>query len=97
MKIEFNIRAPEISLKIKESLETLLDEVENYLLIVQLNYRDNNTNFQLNELDIINFDEYWIELTYKTGSKMFLNYENILEYSIVNNKKNQKRESVDYA
>lgn len=96
MEIKFNIRAPEISLKIKESLETLLDEVENFIMIVQLDYRDNNTNFYLNKIQCINFDEYWMEITYKNNSKMFLNYVNILEYSIVNGEE-LKKEGVNYA
>ena len=96
MEIEFNIRAPEISLKIKESLETLLDEVENCIMVVQLDYRDNNTNFYLNKIQCINFDEYWMEITYKNNSKMFLNYVNILEYSIVNGEE-LKKEGVNYA
>ena len=88
IEIEFNIRAPEISLKIKEALETLLDEVENFILIVQLDYRETHTNITLNKVKTINFDEYWMEITYKNDSKMFLNYINILEYSIVNNEIN---------
>ena len=83
IKIEFDVRAPEITLSLKESLE-LLDNPDDFIFNLQLNYRENNTVIYLNKTKCLNFEEYWITVTLKNNSKMYFNYDNILEYSIVN-------------
>lgn len=97
INIKFNNRAPEITLTLKEELE-LLDQPNDFLLSLQLNYREENTLIYLNKINSINFEEYWLTVTLKNNSKMFFNYNNVLEYSIVNIKElKQKYGGVDYA
>lgn len=97
INIKFNNRAPEITLTLKEELE-LLDQPNDFLLSLQLNYREENTLIYLNKINSINFEEYWLTVTLKNNSKMFFNYNNVLEYSIVNIKElKQKYGGVDCA
>ena len=97
IKIKFHDNAPDITLSLKESLE-LLDDPNKFMLTLQLDYRENNTNIHLDKVDCLNFDEYWLSITLKNHSKTYYNYINILEYSIVNASEiNNKGESINYA
>lgn len=96
IKIKFHVKAPDITLNLKESLE-LLDNPNDFLLSLQLDYRENNTPIYLNKVDCINFEEYWLTVTLKNHSKMYFNYINILEYSIINATRLNSKGVVDYA
>ena len=96
IKIKFHVRAPDITLSLKESLE-LLDNPNDFILCLQLDYRENNTNIYLDKVECVNFEEYWLSITLENGSKMYFNYINILEYSIVNAKETKNKGMVDYA
>ena len=93
IKIKFNTRAPEITLTLKKELE-LLDKPNDFLLCLQLNYREENTLIYLNKINCINFEEYWLTVTLKNNSTMFFNYNHVLEYSIVNATELKQKEVV---
>ena len=67
------------------------------MLSLQLDYRENSTCIYLDKVECVNFEEYWLSITLKNNSKMYFNYINILEYSIVNAKETKKQGVVDYA
>lgn len=96
IKIKFHVKAPDITLSLKESLE-LLDNPDDFMLSLQLDYRENSTCIYLDKVECVNFEEYWLTITLKNNSKMYFNYINILEYSIVNAKETKKQGVVDYA
>ena len=93
INIKFHIKAPDITLSVKEALE-LLDNPDDFMLSLQLDYRDSNTLIHLNKVKCINFEEYWLSVTLKNKSKIYFNYINILEYSIVNATELNNKETV---
>lgn len=83
MEIKISETCPEIALKLREKLECI-DDADNYCFRIQLNYYDNNTLIHLKDVKNISFDDYWIDINLKNNSTMLLNYEYVLEYSILN-------------
>ena len=75
--------APKIGQELKEIIDNLENQDE-YVLSFQLDYRDRNSIFNLSELDKISFNENLVEITYKNNTHVFFNYDNILEYCIIN-------------
>ena len=83
VNIEIKLNAPEIGYKIEECINKL-DSPENHVLSLQLDYRDNNTIFYLKKIDLIKFEEEWLEIKQENNSHAFFDYNNILEYCIIN-------------
>lgn len=75
--------APSIANKIKESIEKL-ENYDNYVLSLQLNYRDNNTIFYLKKVTHIHFEKEWLEIKQENNSHAFFDYKHILEYCVIN-------------
>ena len=75
--------APRIAYKIKDNIETLND-VKNYVLSLQLDYRDNNTIFYLKKVTRLNFEKEWLEIVQSNNSHAFFDYKYILEYCVIN-------------
>lgn len=72
---------------IGEELKNIITNLENpkdYVLSLQLDYRDANSIFNLDQLDKINFTDDLMEIIYKNNTHVFFKIENILEYSIIN-------------
>ena len=75
--------APRIAYKIKDNIETLND-VKNYVLSLQLDYRDNNTIFYLKKVTRLNFEKELLEIVQSNNSHAFFDYKYILEYCVIN-------------
>lgn len=72
---------------IAKELKTIIDELPNqsdYVLSLQLDYRDCNTIFYLNKITEINFKEDMLQITQDNRSHAFFDYKNILEYCVIN-------------
>ena len=70
-----------------DEIKNVIDELSNkdsYVLSLQLDYRDANSIFNLDQLDKINFTDDLMEIIYKNNTHVFFKIENILEYSIIN-------------
>ena len=83
IEIEMSPNAPRIAYKIKDNIETLND-VKNYVLSLQLDYRDNNTIFYLKKVTRLNFEKEWLEIVQSNNSHAFFDYNYILEYCVIN-------------
>ena len=75
--------APKIAHKIKDNIEAL-NNVENYVLSLQLDYRDNNTLFYFKKVTKLNFAKEWLEIVQSNNSHAFFDYKYILEYCVIN-------------
>lgn len=85
VKIDIRTGAPDIAHKIYAKLVGLdFIELESTSLVIQLTYRENHSIFYLNRLSKLIFDEFFIEIEQENGSVSYLNYEEILEYNIIN-------------
>lgn len=76
-------RAPLISQDIKDIILSL-EDINNFVLSLQLDYHDCNTIFYLDKVDTIMFRDDLLHISQNDKSNIFLSYENILEYSIIN-------------
>lgn len=76
-------RAPLISQDIKDIILSL-ENINNFVLSLQLDYHDCNTIFYLDKVDTIRFRDDLLHISQNDKSNIFLSYENILEYSIIN-------------
>ena len=83
IKIEMSPNAPKIAHKIKDNIEAL-NNVENYVLSLQLDYRDNNTLFYFKKVTKLNFAKEWLEIVQYNNSHAFFDYKHILEYCVIN-------------
>lgn len=83
IKIEMSPNAPKIAHKIKDNIEAL-NNVENYVLSLQLDYRDNNTLFYFKKVTKLNFAKEWLEIVQSNNSHAFFDYKHILEYCVIN-------------
>lgn len=83
IKIEMSPNAPKIAQKIKDNIEAL-NNVENYVLSLQLDYRDNNTLFYFKKVTKLNFAKEWLEIVQSNNSHAFFDYKHILEYCVIN-------------
>lgn len=83
MLVDFDKEAPKIAIDIKNIIDNLQDYT-NYVLFLQLDYRENSTLFFLNKVESIYFNEYMLEVKLINGSVLFFEHEYILEYSVIN-------------
>lgn len=83
LNVIVNDRAPLIGGDI-QSIILELDDVSNFVLSLQLDYHDCNTIFYLDKVDRITFRDDLLHISQTDKSNIFLSYENILEYSIIN-------------
>lgn len=82
IKVDF-LNSSDIGEKLKEII-TKLENPKDYVLSLQLDYRDANSIFNLDQLDKIYFIDDLMEIIYKNNTHVFFKIENILEYSIIN-------------
>lgn len=82
MIITEHTHSPSISSKIKETINNI-ENPDEFILVLQLAYRDNNTMFHLEHTESINFDKDCLEIHAKNGSTCFYDYNEILEYNII--------------
>lgn len=75
--------APTIAKQLKHIIENL-DNPDDYVLSLQLDYRENNTLFYLKKVSVIEFQETMLKITQRNNSVAFFDYNNILEYCIIN-------------
>lgn len=75
--------APPISGQLKEIIEKL-ENPDDYVLSLQLDYRDDNTLFYLSKVSVIEFQDTLLKITQRNNSVAFFDYENILEYCVIN-------------
>ena len=68
--------SPSIGERIKEKIKNI-ENPDDYVLSVQLDYRDNHTLFYLHKIKSINFN-------HKNNGQVLLDYNCILEYCIIN-------------
>ena len=80
IEIKMSPNAPKIAQKIKDNIESLKN-VENYVLSLQLDYRDNNTIFYFKNVCKLNFEKEWLEIVQSNNSHAFFDYNYILEYN----------------
>lgn len=78
-------RAPLISQDIKDVILSL-DDVNKFILSLQLSYREHNTIFYLDNIESIVFRDDLLHIHQHDDSNVFLGYDNILEYSVINAK-----------
>lgn len=83
IEIKMSPNAPKIAQKIKDNIESLKN-VENYVLSLQLDYRDNNTIFYFKNVCKLNFAKEWLEIVQSNNSHAFFDYKYILEYCVIN-------------
>lgn len=83
IEIKMSSNAPKIAQKIKDNIESLKN-VENYVLSLQLDYRDNNTIFYFKNVCKLNFAKEWLEIVQSNNSHAFFDYNYILEYCVIN-------------
>lgn len=83
MIIHTHFKAPLLALNIKDSIDTI-EKPEDYIFVIQLNYRENHTIYHLNKISAINFEENFIEIKHLNGSTNYYNYNDISEYHILN-------------
>ena len=83
IEIKMSSNAPKIAQKIKDNIESLKN-VENYVLSLQLDYRDNNTIFYFKNVCKLNFAKEWLEIVQSNNSHAFFDYKHILEYCVIN-------------
>lgn len=67
-----------------KDLITQIDNPDNYVLSLQLDYRDNNTIFYLKNVKHIKFEKKWLEIQQENNSHVFFDYKHILEYCVLN-------------
>ncbi|MBQ8017559.1 MAG: hypothetical protein IJ258_05565 [Methanobrevibacter sp.] len=82
IKVDF-LNSSDIGEELKKII-TNLENPKDYVLSLQLDYRDANSIFNLDQLDKINFTDDLLEIIYKNNTHVFFKIENILEYSIIN-------------
>ncbi len=82
IKVDF-LNSSDIGEELKKII-TNLENPKDYVLSLQLDYRDANSIFNLDQLDKINFTDDLMEIIYKNNTHVFFKIENILEYSIIN-------------
>ena len=82
IKVDF-LNSSDIGEELKKII-TNLENPKDYVLSLQLDYRDANSIFNLDQLDKINFTDDLMEIIYKKNTHVFFKIENILEYSIIN-------------
>lgn len=80
---KLHIHSPSIALNLEELIGRI-ENLEDCILVIQLDYRDTNTIFNLDKVSYINFDEDYIEIRQENNNTTFLYYQNILEYNILN-------------
>ena len=86
MVVKVNISNSEF-FDIRGSIRDTIEELENpdnHVLSIQLDYRDHNTIFYLNKVDEINFEKEYMEIRQGNDTRAFFKYDNILEYCIIN-------------
>ena len=83
IEIKMSSNAPKIAQKIKDNIESLKN-VENYVLSLQLDYRDNNTIFYFKNVCKLNFAKEWLEIVQSNNSHACFDYNYILEYCVIN-------------
>lgn len=83
LKVIVDDRAPLIGGDIKDVILSLKD-INNFALCLQLDYHNHNTIFYLKNIAEIVFREDVLQIIEWNHSFIFLNYENILEYSVIN-------------
>jgi len=72
---------------IAEEIDNIIKNLHNpddYVLSLQLDYRDHNTIFYLKKVTEINFKENLLEIVQYNNSHAFFTYQSILEYCIIN-------------
>lgn len=82
IKVDF-LNSSDIGEELKKII-TNLENPKDYVLSLQLDYRDANSIFNLDQLAKINFTDDLLEIIYKNNTHVFFKIENILEYSIIN-------------
>lgn len=82
IKVDF-LNSSDIGEELKKII-TNLENPKDYVLSLQLDYRDANSIFNLDQLAKINFTDDLMEIIYKNNTHVFFKIENILEYSIIN-------------
>lgn len=83
IKIEIDyLEAPDIGDELKKIIKNLKNP-KDYVLSLQLNYRDHNTLFFLEKITEIEFKRNMLKIVQNNESYAFFNYENILEYCIL--------------
>lgn len=83
LKVETYLDAPPIGEEIKNIIEGLSD-VNNFVLSLQLDYRDNNTIFYLNRVQLIEFKTDMLHISQEEKSHVYISYGNIVEYAVIN-------------
>lgn len=83
IKLNLSPKAPDIADEIKRIIKGL-NHPEDYCLTLQLDYRDHNTIFYLNEVYSITFARDWLKIRQKNNSCALFNYTMILEYCVIN-------------
>ena len=83
IKINLSPKAPDIVHEIKKIIKEL-EHPEDYCLTLQLDYRDHNTIFYLNDVTAITFARDWLKIKQKNNSRALFNYTMILEYCVIN-------------
>ena len=77
IKVDF-LNSSDIGEELKKII-TNLENPKDYVLSLQLDYRDANSIFNLDQLDKINFTDDLMEIIYKNNTHVFFKIENILE------------------
>lgn len=83
VEIITTIDSPSIGERIEAKIKKL-NNPDDYVLALQLDYRDNHTLFYLHKLKSINFDKNFLEINQKNNGQVLLDYNYILEYCIIN-------------
>lgn len=75
--------SPAIATELKKIINNL-DHSKEYVLSLQLDYREHNTIFYINKLEQIDFQKNMLKISQVNGSHIFIDYKNILEYCVIN-------------
>ena len=83
IEVTSTINAPYIGEHIKESIDNV-DNTDEYIFAIQLNYRDNHTVYHLDRISSISFEANFLKIEHTNGSCNYYDYDEISEYHVIN-------------
>lgn len=91
--IKIHPHAPPIADKLKEDIENILN-TDDVALGIQLSYHEHHDLFYLKKISLIYFNMDYLEIRHKNNTVCYLDYNEILEYCILNAEDLLEREEI---
>lgn len=84
MKTHISMHAPAIAGRLDKRMAEI-EDLNDYILAFQLNYRDNHTIYHLCNIEEIWFQNEYVEIIQKNSTYSYFVYEEINEWHIIRN------------